>query len=242
MESRPRLIDRSGDWHTHSDLVDGTASPSEMADAALARGLRGWGLSDHVRGDTTWLPEYIAQVRALRRDGLRIRCGVEATMLDTAGRLDAPAGLDALDYVLIADHQFPGRDGPLSPRAVNEDVGSGRCSASAALDQLVSATTAALANSPTRPVLAHLFSILPRIGLTEEAVTGEHLRSLAAACLAVGAAVEVNEKWRCPSLRVLRSLELAGVRIVAGSDAYASADVGNWRYVQEIDPAPVANA
>ncbi|MBN9620338.1 MAG: PHP domain-containing protein, partial [Actinobacteria bacterium] len=95
------------DWHSHSSRTDGADDAERMADAAQRAGLGVWGLSDHVRADSTWLDDYVTVTRALRRDGLTIHCGVEAKLLDTSGRLDLPPGLPALDYVLVADHQFP---------------------------------------------------------------------------------------------------------------------------------------
>ena len=82
-------VDHGSDLHTHSDVTDGTASPDDMADAARAAGLRVWGLADHIRADTTWLPEYATRIRGLSRPEMVIRCGVEAKILDPAGRLIA---------------------------------------------------------------------------------------------------------------------------------------------------------
>jgi putative hydrolase len=226
------MIDSSADWHTHSDLTDGTASPEAMADAAWASGLRSWALTDHVRRDSDWVPEYIQRVRALRRDGLTVLCGIEAKILDARGAIDMPGKLAGLDTVLVADHQYPGADGPVHPRDMAQRIASGAVSAQAAVDGLVAATCRALELSPFRPTAVHPFSLLPKMGLGEELVTDEHVGALAAACLASGGSVEVNEKWRCPSIRVVRALAAAGVPLVAGSDAHAVADVARWDHVE----------
>jgi len=227
------MIDIGVDWHTHSDWTDGADTINTMADAAVAAGLRSWGLSDHVRHDSTWLPEYTASVRALRRDGLQIRCGVETKIMDITGRLDLPSELSALDYLLIADHQFPGADGPEHPSSVRDRLAAGQITPEAVVEQLVEATAAALRSSPLPATVVHPFSLLPKCGLDEQLVTDELLDVLAAACAAVNGAVEVNEKWRCPSSRVLRGLHHRGVRLVAGSDAHRSADVGRYTYLHE---------
>ncbi|RMB60206.1 PHP domain-containing protein [Tessaracoccus antarcticus] len=227
-------IDTRVDSHTHSDWTDGADSIDDMADAAVAAGLRTWGLSDHVRHDTTWLPEYVTAVRALRRDDLLIRCGVETKIMNVSGQLDLPPSLPALDYLLIADHQFPGVDGPEHPSSVRDRLAAGQVTPSAVVEQLVEATAAALRSSPLPPTVAHPFSLLPKCGLDEQLVTDELLDVLATACRAVDGAVEVNEKWRCPSARVLSGLMRRGVTLVAGSDAHRTADVGRYTHLHEV--------
>lgn len=232
------MIDTGSDLHTHSTQTDGDDDMATMANAAASAGLHTWGLSDHVRASTAWLPEYVDAVRALRHDALQIRCGVEAKILDRTGRLDLPTALPPLDYVLVADHQFPGIDGPEHPDAVRGQIATGTVSAAAVLEQLVVATAAAVKLSPYPPIVAHLFSLLPKCGLDERDVPGELVDELAAACLSVDAAVEVNEKWRCPSSAVLVRLRERGVRLVAGTDAHRAADVGRFAYLHEAVPAP----
>lgn len=232
------MIDRTADWHTHSDLTDGADPWEAMATAATGAGLRLLGASDHVRRDSTWLPEYAARVRALEGlGGLTVRCGVEVKMLDDAGRLDLPDELPALDHVLVADHQFPGPDGPLHPRVVAARVAASPAAGPDAVDTLVAATCAAVGRAPAPVIVAHLFSLLPKCGLDADLVTDQHLDALASACRAADAAVEVNEKWRCPGIPALRRLAERGVRLVAGSDAHRTADVGRWHYLDEVEAA-----
>ncbi len=144
----PMKVDAGADWHTHSTTSDGVDSLADMAAAGAAAGLHTLGLSDHVRESTAWLPEYVTAVRALRVDGLEIRCGVEVKMLDAHGRLDLPSSLPELDYLLVADHQFPGADGPVHPARVLEAISSGRLSRADAVEQVVTATCGALRSSP----------------------------------------------------------------------------------------------
>ena len=240
------MIDRSSDLHTHSTITDGTAGPRQMGEAALATGLTTWGLSDHVRASTSWLDDYVRVVRSLRCGDLQIRCGVEAKILDVSGRLDLPAQLPALDYILIADHQFPGVDGPLHPDEIRQRVRNGKLNASAVVELLVRATAAAVTSAPLPAIVVHPFSLLPKCGLSEDLVTEELLDELAAACRAVDAQVEVNEKWRCPTARIVAGLEDRGVSLCAGSDAHRLEDVGAWlrpgspSYLDEVDRREVA--
>ena len=159
---------------------------------------------------------------------------MEAKILDTAGRLDLPATLTGVEYVLIADHQVPLPGGPAPPAEVRDAVATGRLSVPAVVEHLVAATIAAVAGCP-RPVgLAHLFSVLPKIGLSDQDVPDEAVRVLARACRGAGAWVELNEKWRCPSVRVARLLHEQGVALCGGSDAHDPGPVGRWAHAQDV--------
>lgn len=228
-------VDRGQDLHTHSDLTDGADSPEAMADAAVAAGLHTWGLSDHVRADSDWLPAYVERVRALERPGLTIRVGVETKLLDHRGKLDLPDSLPELDYVLIADHQYPSPRGPLHPREVKERLATGQLDVREVLDTLVGSTAAAVMAAPFPAVVVHPFSLLPKMGLSEADLHDDHLTTLAATCRHEDAAVEINEKWSCPSPSTVACLRELGVRLVAGSDAHRGADVGRWTYLDTIE-------
>jgi putative hydrolase len=227
-------MDRTADWHTHSCLTDGADEPERMARAAAVSGLTTWGLSDHVRSDSTWVPEYIQRVRQLHVEDLIVRCGVEAKIMDVRGRLDLPNGLAGLDYVLIADHQFPGAGGPISPHEIRVGLANGDLEASAVIEQLVDATLAAAMACPFPPILAHLFSLLPKCGLSEDDISADALGRLVTGSQGIGVRVEVNEKWRCPSPRVLRRLVEAEVELTAGSDAHRYQDIGMHSYLDEV--------
>ena len=156
-----------GDHHVHSTFSDDAVSTlAENVTAASVAGLETLRLVDHVRSTTTWVPEYLSAVRSLRvPEGLTVLTGVEAKILDASGALDIPLLPAGIDRILIADHQFPGVEGPLSPSAVRERIAAG-WGTEDALDQLVSALIAAMRRHPGNQ-LAHCFSLLPKIGLAE---------------------------------------------------------------------------
>ena len=223
------------DLHMHTTTSDGRAPLADMIAQAERLDLSGMGVSDHVRSDTDWVPEYVRAVRSARhRAALPVRCGVEAKILDTRGRLDLPHALAGVDYVLVADHRVPALDGPLHPADVRSAIDRGELPAAAVVDALIEATVRALESSPLPAIIAHLFSVLPKCGLTETAVGKEHLNRLAATCRRTASAVEINEKWRCPSSRVVRMLARQGVLLTAGSDAHAPAEVARWSYVRAV--------
>ena len=231
--TRPLALDE--DHHVHSSFSDDAVSTvAQNVAAARRRGLRIVVLADHVRQDTAWLPEFQAAVDALRPvPGLEIRAGVEAKILDQSGALDLPPGAASAERVLIADHQFPGERGPVHPRQMRDALEAGEVSADEVISGLVQATAAALTMA-ARPQLAHLFSLLPKMGLAEADVPDQAIAHLARQARQAGARVEVNEKWACPSARTVAVFADAGVRLVASTDSHYCADVGSYASVREL--------
>jgi putative hydrolase len=222
------------DFHVHSAFSDDAESTvAQNVRAAAERGLRTICVADHVRRDTAWVPELAAAVAAFRgRPGPRVLAGVEAKILDADGRLDLPGRLDGIDLVLIADHQFPGDHGPVHPDRVRAAIDGGELAPGEAIERLCAATLRALEATGRDRVVAHLFSLLPKIGLDEAMVPRPLLAGLAAGAARAGAMVEVNEKWSCPSPRTVEAMVRAGARVVAGSDSHHCRDVGVYRSVR----------
>ncbi|MGW9156906.1 PHP domain-containing protein [Microbacterium sp. NPDC055665] len=220
-----------GDFHVHSTFSDDAVSTlAENVEAAAAAGLTTLRLVDHVRQSTTWVPEYVAAVRGLRLpEGLTVLTGVEAKILDAAGSLDIPALPNGIDRILIADHQFPGVDGPLGPTAVRERMAAG-WAPDDVLDELVDALIATMRRHPGNQ-LAHCFSILPKIGLSELDLGRERTEEWARAAAETDTLVEVNEKWGCPGADALSALLRAGGAIVASTDSHDAAEVGRYSRV-----------
>jgi putative hydrolase len=232
----PALL--QGDWHVHSTFSDDARSTlAENLDAARAVGLRELRLIDHVRRSTPWVPEYLAAVRALPQvSGLTVRSGVEAKILDASGALDIPddliVGPAGVDAVVIADHQFPGTDGAWSPDETRRRLDGGLATGDA-LDLLVGALVASM-HSVASAQLAHCFSILPKIGLSEGDLGDDHLDAWASAAASTGTLVEVNEKWGCPGPRALRKALAAGATLVASTDSHDASEVGHYTVVRTL--------
>jgi putative hydrolase len=215
-----------GDYHVHSTFSDDAVSTiAENVRAASSRGLTELRLIDHVRESTPWVPAFVAAVAAETvPEGLAIFTGVETKIMDATGRLDLPADLTGIDAVVIADHQFPGPSEPWSPTQTRARLDDG-LAVDDALDLLIEGYIAAMTGRPGSQ-LAHSFSILPKVGLDESDLSDEQLRAWVGAAASTNTLVEVNEKWGCPSPRVLRALASADVRIVASTDSHISTDVG----------------
>lgn len=229
------------DHHVHSAYSsDATSSVAENIAAAGARGLRAVCLSDHVRAGTTWVPDLLRTVRTARCEApLRVLCGVEAKLLDPTGRLDLPSRLPELDRVLIADHQYPATGGPVPPAEVQRRLGQGELTVAELVETLVLATVRAMRRT-RRPQLAHLFSLLPKVGLTEDEVGADQLRLLATTAGDTGAVVEVNEKWGCPGPVAIAAFRRAGVPVVPSTDSHHASEVGVYRRVPQLLRSPAA--
>ncbi|WP_235500394.1 PHP domain-containing protein [Leifsonia sp. Root227] len=227
-----------GDYHVHSTFSDDAVSTlAENLAAAGAAGLRELRLIDHVRASTTWVPEFVRAVAAERiPDGLAVFTGVETKLLDASGAIDTPpdliVGTGGVGAIVIGDHQFPGTDGPWSPRETTERLAAG-LSADDALDLLITASIRAMKRTPNAQ-LAHWFSILPKVGLSEDQLGRDRLAAWAAAAASTGTIVEVNEKWACPGPDAVAALIAAGARIVASTDSHVATDVGRYERVARI--------
>lgn len=220
------------DLHVHTSFSDGDDDLATVVEHAQRAGVRTLGISDHVRSTTTWLGDYHdALDRAESTAHIEILRGVEAKMIDTTGRLDLPDDVGPLDYVLVADHQVPSPHGVLHPDAVRNLLDSGRLSAGEVVSWIMEATVAAAKAAPAQPIVAHLFSVLPKIGISDIGLPPALIARFADALHSTGAWVEINEKWRCPSYTVAMLLDRAGVPIVAGSDSHRAVDVGRYSYV-----------
>jgi putative hydrolase len=223
------------DMHVHSTFSDGAGTIDENVAAAQAAGLNELGCVDHVRITTEWVPEYVDAVReADGRAPIALQCGIEAKILDTSGTLDLPtAGVDDVDAVYAADHQVATADGPAHPRKVAEALAAGELQADAVIEDIVTSTIGAVSRYDN-VVIAHLFSILPKIGLDEADVPLELVDRLAEATLQGGARVEVSERWRCPSVRTLRPFVDRGMPVLMSTDSHRPEHIGQYEYCAEV--------
>lgn len=220
------------DMHVHSTFSDGAATMEENIARARELGLTRFTCVDHVRRDTDWLPEYVAAVESFKgHDDLEVFCAIEAKILTLDGALDMPDDTTGVDRVYIADHQMPGADGPIHPAEVKAALEAGDASPEQVLAELTGATARALAGED-RAVIAHLFSILPKLGLAEAQVPPAMIESLADAALEAGARIEIDERWSCPAPATVRPFVARGIEVLASTDSHRLDTLGQFDFVR----------
>jgi putative hydrolase len=224
------MIEVRQDMHVHSTFSDGANTIEENVAEAERLGLRELTCVDHVRTGTDWVSDYAAEVtRVNTTTPVRLRCAVEAKLTDTAGGLDLPASLEGVDVIYAADHQVPLADGPHTPSEVKTLIAEGELTAAEVIGAIATATANALRRRPP-VVIAHLFSVLPKVGLSESNVPQELLDQLAAITAQTDARIEISERWSCPSARTLRPFLERGVPIVLSTDSHRRETIGRYSY------------
>jgi putative hydrolase len=222
------------DWQMHSTFSDGAGTIEQNVAAAAERGLRLIYLTDHVRHDTPWVAEFVAAVRRVDATSeVTVRCGLEAKILDTEGRLDLPPDHALADLLLAADHQVPSPDGPRLPTEIAAALAAGELDVATVVEWIETATIATMAAHPG-VLVAHMFSVLPKLGLSEADVSDERIDRMADAAVRHGAIVEVSERWLCPTLRTMRMMRAKGVHVVASTDSHRPDAIGRYDYCRTV--------
>lgn len=223
------------DMHVHSTFSDGNNTIEENIEEAESLGLEQLTCVDHVRVDTDYLPDYVAAIKRLRpTTEVELICGIEAKLLDTAGELDLPTELpEGIDRIYAADHQVPLADGPHHPRDVKAAIEDGSMSPGEVIAAIIESTANASAKHDDL-VIAHMFSVLPKIGLEESAVPEEALAGLAESVARDGNLIEVSERWSCPNARTLRPFVEAGVPVLMSTDSHKRQHIGRYDFGQAV--------
>ncbi len=218
--------------HVHSTWSDGRDSLEQNVEAAVSRGLLRMACVDHVRKDTDWVPRFVEAVRAVdATTSVELLVGVEAKLLDGHGHLDTPSKMPGVDLIYIADHQVPWCDSIRKPADVRRELQLGHIQAETVIEWLARSTISAIRRYPGS-VIAHLFSVLPKVGISEDQVPFGWLDELAYEAARQHVSIEIDERWRCPSPRVVAHFSQMGVPVLASTDSHRSDTIGRYQYVQ----------
>jgi histidinol phosphatase-like PHP family hydrolase len=231
------VIDLRYDAHVHTAFSGGRDSVSVLVSAGEKAGLSGLTFADLVGPDSAWLASYRASIhRASQRTELTLRCGVEVEAIGTDGWLAFPTDLGGLEVISVGLSRLPLPAGPVGPEVVRSLLLVGAVSSSDVIEQLVTITCLAVERvaryAPT--LLARPLSFLTRAGIDDADVPDQAIAALVEACRSHGTVVEVSERYRMPSIRMVRAFAAAGVAMVAASDARSAAEVGGWAYATEV--------
>lgn len=224
----------SQDMHVHSTFSDGRDTIEDNVAEAERLGLVEMTCVDHVRVDSDWVADFTTCVkRANAATPVALSCGIEAKLLNTAGDLDLPPDIAGAQAIYIADHQVPLADGPRTPGEVRQLIETDLLEGRSVLDAIATSTTNALLRNRS-VVIAHLFSVLPKLGLEEANVPLELVEQIASAAALSGARIEISERWRCPSARTLRPFLSRGVGILLSTDSHRSDTIGRYSYCNSV--------
>jgi putative hydrolase len=222
------------DMQVHSTFSDGKNTVEENVAEAEAMRLHTMTCVDHVRADTRYLPEFVATVRRLQETtDVRLLCAAEAKFLDDAGHLDLPGDLAGVDRIYAGDHQVPWTDGPRHPDAVADELARGVVTHREVLEHLTTATANAVRRHEN-VVIAHFFSLLPRLGIDEQTVPLELIEHVADAAREGGAIIEVNERYRSPNARTLRPFLARGIELFTSTDAHQRDRIARYDHVATV--------
>ena len=210
------LAELQGDVHAHTDASDGHATPREMAEAAIARGLSYLTITDHSKAvgmgigldaDKTVANMKLVQKAAkpLLSKGFYLLTGIEVDIMP-GGLLDLPDEVLAeLDWVVASAHGRRGQD-----------------------RDALTASMIAAAEHPSVDVIAHPTGRL----LDGREPYDLDVEALIEACARTGTFLEVNANPKRLDLRPehVRAAIAAGVKICISSDAHHPGGIGVLRY------------
>jgi putative hydrolase len=222
------------DMHIHSTFSDGIHTVEENVRQSETIGLSKICCVDHVRVSTDWLPKFVETVENVRqRTNLTVNCGIEAKILNENGELDIPANTDGVDYLYAADHQVPFGDRFYSPREIREMISEKTVTKNEVINAIVNSTVNVMENY-RNIVIAHLFSVLPKIGADENDVSENQLEKLADTAKKTCAVIEIDERWKCPTFRTVTFFQSKNVPIRFSSDSHRKETIGKYRYNAEL--------
>lgn len=200
----------------HTVHTDGSASVSEMADAAAMTGMTQILFSEHVRHTSTYYPSFFEEVRSLEIDGLDVNVGIETKVLGLGGSLDCSPFIASLcDGIVGSVHNPP-------PRGEGESGGWSNLDAETALELEFQLAMAIVTKSRAH-ILGHPMGMaVTRFKLKPI----EQINHLTRACRDFGKAFELNPRY-CPDPdEWIHAVREAGCMVSVGSDAHRTEDVG----------------
>lgn len=207
---------RAEDMHMHTTHVDGTASVAAMAAAAKARGLSRILLTEHIRADSVYFPDFVSEIRAVAEAGLSAYVGAETKVCSLAGELDiSSAHARACDALVASVHRPPPEFSSGAVKWATLDRNIAR--------DLEFRLALAIVEKSQATILGHPMGMYLR---AFDDVAEPELRILADACRVNGKVFELNARY-CPDpKRYVRIVRDAKCRVTIASDAHSPEALG----------------
>lgn len=202
------------DFHLHSNFSDGKNSIEEMTRLAIRLGLKQIAFTDHVRKETKWLNNYIAEIGRVqkRHPEIIINSGIEAKIIDLDGNLDARKDFfKKVDLVLAAFHRIPkGRENYLSKEEIltNKKL---------ALSFFYRAMMKVLENKNV-DIIAHPTAILKLYKIRTPYLMK---KKIARQANKFNKIFEINKKFKVPDRDFIKTLKKHKIKLIYGSDSHS---------------------
>jgi DNA polymerase (family 10) len=207
------------DLHAHTLYVDGKNTVREMLDAAEAKGMQVFALTEHVRTSAlSWWGDYVMEIRQQRRGRrMKVLIGFEANAIGPSGTVDVPDAMwEDAELALGSVHGYYHDDGW-------EKISDGSLPADEALAYEVDKALG-LCHNPRIHVLAHpgwLFG--KHYGDMPEAA----LRTIFRAACETGTAVEINVRYLRNPKRFMKLLQEENPTVSFGSNAHSIHEISD---------------
>jgi putative hydrolase len=201
------VLDPKEDYHVHSSYNDHSSPDLTVRNAletAEKLGLRTLAFTEHVRRSSTWLPQYIQEIRSYSlRSKVKVITGFEAKILPD-GSIDCLEDYSRT-YMVIASFHTPYFDKKIWINA--------------------------LANAIENPDVNIIGHLAPEATFTLDRY---EIESIASKIVENGKIVEINAKYHRPPRDWILIFKDRGVNFQLGSDAHSLSEIGQFGEIRDL--------
>jgi putative hydrolase len=201
------VLDPKEDYHVHSGYNDHSSPDLTVRNAletAEKLGLRTLAFTEHVRRSSTWIPQYIQEVRSYSlRSKVKVMTGFEAKILPD-GSIDCLEDYSRT-YMVIASFHTPYPDKKIWMNALTNAI-----------------------ENPDVNIIGHL---APEATFTLDKY---EIESIASKVVENGKIVEINAKYHRPPRDWILIFKDKGVNFHLGSDAHSLSEIGQFGKIRDL--------
>jgi putative hydrolase len=201
------VLDPKEDYHVHSSYSDHSSpdmTVKNVLETAEKLGLRTLVFTEHVRRSSTWIPQYIQEIRLYsERSKVNVITGFEAKILPD-GSIDCLEDYSRT-YMVIASFHTPYPDKKIWMNALGNAI-----------------------ENPDVNIIGHL---APEATFTLDKY---EIDSLASKIVENGKIVEINAKYHRPPGDWILIFKDKGVNFRLGSDAHSLSEIGQFGKIRDL--------